>query len=154
MVFMASTPKHMARVSSSWAWSQQWEIPSETGAGRSVLEAVLAQLQEHGWSEDDQFGVHLSVEEALVNAIKHGNRYHPDKVVRVQACVSAERMEIEIEDSGDGFNPADVPDPTLEENLEVPSGRGLMLMRSFMSQVEYRDRGNRVWMEKQRSPDG
>ena len=49
---------------------------------------------------------------------------------------------------GDGFDPSEVPDPTLEENLELPSGRGLMLMRTFMGRVEFNDKGNRVLMEK------
>lgn len=148
---MAITPQHMS--DNGWAWSREWEIPSETGAGRKVLDCLLAQLQEHGWQEDDIFGVHLSVEEALVNAIKHGNRFDPEKRVSVTCRVAAAKMEIEISDEGPGFDPADVPDPTLDENLDVPSGRGLMLMRSFMSQVEYSERGNRLRMEKRRAAE-
>ena len=63
---------------------------------------------------------------------------------------SSELLRIEIEDEGAGFNPLDVPDPTAEENLELPSGRGLMLMKNFMSNVEYNSLGNRVTMEKKR----
>ena len=61
---------------------------------------------------------------------------------------TAKILQIVIEDEGDGFDPDDVPDPTLEENLELPSGRGLMLMKTFMTTVQYNEKGNRVFMEK------
>jgi serine/threonine-protein kinase RsbW len=55
-----------------------------------------------------------------------------------------------VEDEGDGFDPAQVPDCTLEERLDVPSGRGVMLMRSFMTRIEYNAKGNAVVLEKRR----
>ncbi len=61
-------------------------------------------------------------------------------------------MLIEIEDEGTGFTPEEVPDPTSIENLEKPCGRGIMLMRAFMSRIEYNDQGNRVILEKVRDP--
>ena len=67
--------------------------------------------------------------------------------------IGQERVVVEIEDEGPGFDVEDVPDPTAEENLEKPSGRGIMLMRAFMDRVEYLDRGNRVVLEKSRGPD-
>lgn len=146
---MSTTSRHTS--DNGWAWSQDWEIPSDTTAGRTVLDLLLERLQEHGWQEDDVFGVHLSVEEALVNAIKHGNRYDPDKCVAISCWVSPSRMRIKIRDQGEGFDPADVPDPTADENLEMPSGRGLMLMRNFMTEVKFCERGNSVHMEKHRS---
>jgi serine/threonine-protein kinase RsbW len=133
-----------------WTWSTERVIPSETGAGKVVLDEVLKRLEESGWIEHDVFGVHLAMEEALVNAIKHGNRQDASKSVRVACKVSPERVFIEIADEGSGFNPDAVADPTDLENLEVPSGRGIMLMRSFMSRVEYNSAGNCVVMEKQR----
>jgi serine/threonine-protein kinase RsbW len=133
-----------------WSWSAERVIPSEPGAGKAVLEEVLRRLEENDWVQHDIFGVHLAMEEALVNAIKHGNGHDIRKQVRVQCQVSPERVRIEIADEGPGFNPDDVPDPTDEENLDMPSGRGIMLMRSFMSRVQYNDRGNCVSMEKDR----
>ncbi|MND07935.1 hypothetical protein D3C83_302450 [compost metagenome] len=59
-------------------------------------------------------------------------------------------MRIVIEDEGPGFRMDDVPDPTAEENLERPCGRGIMLMKAFMSLIEYNATGNRVTLEKQR----
>ena len=71
------------------------------------------------------------------------------------ACqISAEKVRIIIEDEGTGFRPQDVPDPTEDENLEKPCGRGIMLMRAFLSVVEYNERGNRVVLEKNRNDDG
>ena len=63
-------------------------------------------------------------------------------------------VKIEIEDEGEGFNPEEVPDPTLEENLDKPSGRGILLMRAFMDTIEYNDKGNRLRIEKSCSIQG
>ena len=134
----------------SWTWNAELVIPSETGAGKRVVDDLLEQLAAHQWSEHDVHGVHLALEEALVNAIRHGNRSDPDKQVHVSCKLSPHRLWIQIRDEGAGFNPDDVPDPTDPENLEIPSGRGIMLMRAFMSRVEYNDIGNCVEMEKQR----
>jgi serine/threonine-protein kinase RsbW len=99
------------------------------------------------------FCVQLAMEEALVNAIKHGNREDATKQVRVHCALSAERIRIEISDEGPGFDPTAVPDPTDDSRLEVPCGRGLLLMRSFMSLVEFNAAGNCVVMEKHRAAD-
>jgi serine/threonine-protein kinase RsbW len=132
-------------------WTDQW-IASEHGEGRRVQEEVLEQLERHLWTEHEVFGIRLAMEEALVNAIKHGNRLDAAKRVRVACKVSPERIWIEITDEGPGFKPEDVPDPTDPDRLECTSGRGLMLMRSFMTFVEFNEIGNRVTMEKARQP--
>ena len=95
----------------------------------------------------------LSLEEGIINAIKHGNRNDPQKSVHIEWYISDEKVRVEIEDEGAGFRPEDVPDPTLEENLERPSGRGIMLMKAFLTLVEYNDRGNRLVLEKIRGVD-
>lgn len=138
-------------MSSDWIWSLEKKIPSDTDLARQLLEELLGQLKSHGWAEEDNFGIHLSVEEALMNAIKHGNQRDPEKFVFVEYRLSETLLFVQVEDQGEGFNPEDVPDPTLDENLELPSGRGLMLMRTFMSRVDYNDKGNRVTMEKRKS---
>jgi serine/threonine-protein kinase RsbW len=136
----------------AWTWTCEEEIPSEVEAGRDVLQAMLGQLEACGWPDRDVFGVHLSVEEALVNAIRHGNQLHPEKVVRFECRLSPESLWVQISDQGEGFDPADVPDPTDPEQLEAPSGRGIMLMRNFMSRVDFSNGGTTVTMEKQASP--
>ena len=107
--------------SMSWSWTSERSIESDTTIGQQLLNEVLSQLKQHAWDEQDTFGVHLAVEEALVNAIKHGNQSDPDKKVHVVSRVSKTHFFIEIRDEGDGFNPGDVPDPTADENLESPS---------------------------------
>ena len=135
-------------MSESWTWIKHQEIPSRSDDGQRVILEIVGQLHQHNWSPHDAFGVHLALEEAVVNAIKHGNGEDPDKNVRVHCKISSRRCWIQVEDEGVGFDPVDVPDCTRDENLEKPSGRGLMLMRNFMSLIEYNDSGNLVIMEK------
>ena len=137
----------------NWSWSREQRIPSDTAVGRVLLEELLAELRRLEWDEKDVFGVHLAVEEALVNAIKHGNQEDPTKQVWVQTRVSTTLVAIEVSDEGTGFDPEAVPDPTDDENLDAPSGRGLMLMRSFMTSVEFNDSGNHVVMTKVKSEE-
>lgn len=125
-------------------------IPSDTAQGQAVQERIIELLERLNYPPRDVFGVRLALEEALVNAIKHGNRHDPDKQVHVHCRVDRESVQISIEDEGPGFIPGEVPDPTLEENLEKPSGRGIMLMRAFMSSIEYNETGNCVMLEKRR----
>lgn len=131
----------------------QITIPSDTAQGHEVQERILKQLEDVGFTDRDLFGVKLALEEAIVNAIKHGNGLDPSKNVFVECSFDGELMRVIIEDEGPGFDPHAVPDPTDDDNLEKPSGRGLMLMRAFMSRVEYNDRGNRVLLEKIRSTE-
>ncbi len=135
---------------SPWIWQCDHVIPSSPGAGRGVLEEVLRQLERQRWVEHDIFGVHLAMEEALANAIKHGNRSDAAKFIHVSCRLTDDLVHIEISDQGPGFDPTSVPDPTDEAHLELPRGRGLMLMRSFMSRVAYNAAGNCVVMEKDR----
>lgn len=128
-------------------------IPSDTAAGQPVQDRIVQHLESLKYDDRDVFGVRLAIEEALVNAIKHGNRMDPNKTVRVFCRVCHQKIRIEVEDQGDGFKPSDVPDPTADENLERPCGRGIMLMRAFMTTIEYNDSGNRVVLEKHRSTE-
>ncbi|MEQ8789173.1 MAG: ATP-binding protein [Pirellulaceae bacterium] len=134
----------------NWTSIGELDLPSEAAAGKRAVDELLRRLQEHEWQENDIFGVHLAVEEALVNAIKHGNQYDDQKKVRFLFKLCKDRVRIEIIDEGEGFDPTEVPDPTDDDNLETPSGRGIMLMRNFMSFVEYNASGNHVVMEKVR----
>lgn len=131
---------------------EQFEIniPSDTAEGQAVQERIIAAMETAEFSPRDVFGMRLALEEGLVNAIKHGNRMDPEKTVRIACEVSDVLARVEIEDQGPGFDWNDVPDPTAEENLERPCGRGIMLMRAFMSKVEYNESGNKVLLEKLR----
>jgi serine/threonine-protein kinase RsbW len=136
----------------STTWTIDRTIPSELDAGHRVLEELLARLRLENWSSRDIFGIRLALEEAVVNAIKHGNRLDASKQVRVTCRSTAEKIWIKISDQGGGFDPQAVPDCTDPEHIDAPNGRGIMLMRNFMSHVEYNDCGNVVTMEKLRPP--
>lgn len=123
-------------------------IPSDTAKGREVQEQIVQSLEAHGFSPRDVFGVRLALEEAIVNAIKHGNQMDPEKTVQIQWEVNSTFVRVTIKDEGSGFTPEDVPDPTDEENLDKPGGRGIMLMRSFMTNISYNEHGNILIMEK------
>ena len=125
-------------------------IPSDPAAARAVQTEIESVLQQAEFAERDIFAIKLAIEEALVNAIKHGNGMDANKKVRVNCRVCSERFEIHIADEGPGFDPDDVPDPTAPENLERPCGRGLLLMRHYMTEVDYHDRGRSVRMAKVR----
>src|SRR4051812_23842281 len=126
-------------------------IASDLAEARRIQEQIEEALHASRFSEHDVFSIKLAVEEALVNAIKHGNQMDPGKQVHVSYRISPERFDIRITDEGPGFNPEDVPDPTAPENLERPCGRGLLLIRGFMTSVEYVGRGNVVTMSKVRN---
>ena len=123
-------------------------IPNNTETAREVQERIIGLMEQNAWPMRECFGVRLALEEAMVNAIKHGNRMEPDKQVFIACELTAEEITVVIEDQGEGFKPEDVPDPTDDENLENPGGRGIMLIRSFMNGVAYNDRGNRLTMIK------
>jgi serine/threonine-protein kinase RsbW len=128
-------------------------IASETSLGREVQDRIISVLENRAYSDRDVFGVRLALEEALVNAIKHGNGMDPAKQVQIDCRFDDDGVRIVIEDEGPGFDVHSVPDPTAEENLDKPGGRGIMLMRSFMSHIEYNDLGNRLVLEKRRAAE-
>ena len=123
-------------------------IPSDPSAARCVEDQIEQLLLTHQASSQDVFRIRLALEEALINAIKHGNKLDTTKKVHVEATVTPEQIEIMIEDEGPGFCRADVPDPTAEENLLKCSGRGILLMETYMDRVEYSNAGRRVRMIK------
>jgi serine/threonine-protein kinase RsbW len=125
-------------------------IPSDPAESRQVQEEIEQLLRSFEYTERDIFSIKLALEEALVNAIKHGNQMDRNKNVHVHYRVNRDRFDVHITDEGPGFDPYDVPDPTAVENLERPSGRGLMLMRHYMSEVSYSASGNTVVMSKLR----
>jgi serine/threonine-protein kinase RsbW len=133
-----------------WIWRSDHIIGSDLLSGRRILDELIRQLHSHCWNCDDVFAVHLAIEEALVNAICHGNREDPGKQVQVRCRLAKDRVRVEIADEGPGFDPGRVPDPTDPDRLENPKGRGLLLMRAFMSRVDYQDSGRTVILEKDR----
>lgn len=123
-------------------------VENTLAAAKRPEEVILREMQAAGYSEEDIFGIKLALEEAMTNAVRHGNRNDPTKQVVVRFNVTPRKITIIVRDEGFGFQPNHVPDPTLPENIERPSGRGIMLMRAYMTHVAYSDRGNEVVMVK------
>lgn len=134
-----------------WTWTSDQELPSRKGAHLALMDEILQQLERLGWNGRDYFGIQMALEESLTNAIRHGNCCDEAKRVHVECKLSHEQFWLRITDEGNGFKPHKVPDCTADENLECPGGRGLALMKAYMTSVDYNERGNCVTMEKTRT---
>jgi serine/threonine-protein kinase RsbW len=102
-------------------------------------------------SADRSISVSIALQEALVNAVKHGNHHNPAKRVRITADISDEEARFVVEDEGEGFEKDNPPDPLTPANLYKSSGRGVLLIKSIMDKAEYNQRGNIVTMVKKKA---
>jgi serine/threonine-protein kinase RsbW len=127
-----------------------FDIASDFTQARAVQDQIIGEVIARGFGENDLFALKLALEEAVINAIKHGNKLDPAKRVKIEATVSDDEVDITIQDQGPGFHRESVPDPTLEENLERNSGRGIMLIEAYMTTAEWTDQGRRLHMNKRR----
>lgn len=120
-----------------------WKADVRSGheAYREHEKRLLGAVEAAGYSGASVFAIRLAFEEAMMNAFKHGGG---EKGVSLEVEVGPERVRIVVDDHGPGFDPDRVPDPLAEENLELPSGRGLMLMRQYMTEVRFNEKGNEV----------
>ncbi len=121
------------------------ELPSDV----SVIEAAVAYLVERCRPFDFdgsrlELNLRVGITEALANAILYGNRRDPGKTVRVEVALDPSRVDVQVIDEGPGFDPDDLPDPTLPGNLLRAGGRGIFLIRHLMDEVEFNDRGNAI----------
>ena len=91
-----------------------------------------------------QFNLRTALAEALANAILYGNGQDPRKRVHVRVEVARDALRLHVSDEGTGFDPASLPDPTREENLEREDGRGLFVMRHLVDHVSFNEKGNAV----------
>lgn len=131
---------------SETSFSRSEVVESTPFAILKVWEWIRSKLKTNNFSQDDIFAVHLALEEAFTNAIKHGNKKDAAKKVKIDYSVSLDKLEVSMMDEGEGFDPKAVPDPRYGENLYKTEGRGLLLMRSYMDVVEFNERGNCVYM--------
>ena len=86
-------------------------VESKLSAVTNACEQILSRLEDNSFNKDDIFAIHLTLEEAISNAIKHGNKMDPDKKVTVNYSIDSDKIEISITDEGDGFKPESVVDP-------------------------------------------
>jgi serine/threonine-protein kinase RsbW len=115
--------------------------------------AIEAELLRRGYDPAASFAIRLALEEGINNGFRHGNKSDPEKTVKMRCRIDDDTVLIEIEDEGPGFDPATVPDPTDDENIEIPSGRGIMLIRAYMSEVDYVAPGNLLRMVYRKKRD-
>lgn len=109
-----------------------------------LIERILDDARSRGFDDGSMFSIRLALEEAITNAFEHGHEHLGDEPVTVEYRVEPGSVDVAVEDRGPGFNPDTLPDPTLPENLAKPSGRGVMLMRAYMTEVRFNPPGNRV----------
>jgi len=126
----------------------EFELPSAISLMHIVLEYLMKRVEKLGVIKPEQSNLFVALDEAFVNAVKHGNKYDADKLVRITAEVSKQEAKFTIEDEGEGFDVNNIPDPLDPTNLFKTSGRGVLFIYNIMDEVRYNDRGNRLTMVK------
>jgi len=127
----------------------QKEVPGQVEAIPPVVEQIMEVIREQGCAEQSEFEIEVSLYEALANAVEHGCRHDPKKVVEVVvACEEHRGMIIMVRDPGPGFDPETVPSPIVGENLYADGGRGIFLINQLMDEVRYEKGGTEIWMIK------
>ena len=117
------------------------EFELTTGSGFEELElvdllmGVVTGLA--GLAEEEAATTGLAVREAAANAILHGNCQQKARRMSIRARIEPGRLVVEVRDEGEGFDPAQVPDPLAAANLLKPTGRGIFLMRGYMDEVVF-----------------
>jgi CheY-like chemotaxis protein len=125
-----------------------FELPSDIRLMNGVLHYLIDRVAQLGIIDPETSNLFVALDEAFVNAVKHGNRSDPSKLVRITAELSPKEARFTIEDEGEGFNVQEIPDPRDPENLFKTSGRGVLLIYNIMDEVAYNARGNRLTMVK------
>ncbi|MDQ2921949.1 MAG: ATP-binding protein [Acidobacteriota bacterium] len=126
----------------------EFELPSDLALMNGVLQYLLERVAKLGLITPEGSNLFVALDEAFVNAVKHGNKNDPTKLVRLGAELSPKEACFTIEDEGEGFDVATIPDPRDPANLFKSSGRGVLLIYNIMDEVEYNAQGNRVKMVK------
>jgi len=126
----------------------EFEIPSLISLMHSILDYLMKRVEKIGVVNSENSNLFIALDEAFVNAVKHGNKFDATKLLRITAEVSPKEARFTIEDEGEGFNVAEIPDPTNVENLFKTSGRGVLIIHNIMDEVRYNERGNRLEMIK------
>lgn len=121
-------------------------IESSVANLRVVESAIDETTAAIGISQDNYGKILVSVMEAVNNAILHGNKQDPEKIVDIEIDYNSEELSISVTDEGPGFRPEKVPDPTAPENIEELNGRGIYLMSHLADKIQYTPKGNSVTM--------
>ena len=120
---------------------QQIELSSRLESLSEIEKFIDEVCEQCQFGEDHYGNILIALTEAVNNAITHGNQLNPDKKVNLNMETTTKDVEFTIKDEGTGFDYDNVPDPTLPENLEKLSGRGIFLMKSLADQVDFEENG-------------
>jgi serine/threonine-protein kinase RsbW len=132
---------------------KEFLVPSDLTEVPAASARVLDFLAPLGLAEAVLFDLRLCFEEALINAMKYGNRLDPAIDVRVGVEASPAEVTLSVEDQGEGFIPEKLDDCTQESNLTRNRGRGVFLIRKLMDKIEYNSKGNKIVMVKRVQKD-
>ncbi len=133
--------------------SIEFDLPSAISLMHIVLEYLMKRVEKLGVINPEQSNLFVALDEAFVNAVKHGNKFDAQKLVRIYAEVSKLEAKFTVEDEGEGFDVKNIPDPLDPENIFKTSGRGVLFIYNIMDEVKYNDRGNRLTMVKKSDRD-
>jgi len=124
-------------------------MPSETKAISPLMDRLMRRIEGSHCVCGEEASVELALEEALNNAVVHGNRLDREKLVQVVCrCELGKGISVVVKDQGQGFDPNTVPDPTAAENIGADHGRGIWLMKAVMDEVSFECGGTEVRMRK------
>lgn len=126
----------------------EFELPSAISPMHSVLDYLMKRVEKVGVVRSENSNLFIALDEAFVNAVKHGNKFDARKNIKITADVSTKEARFTIEDEGEGFDVTSIPDPCDPENLFKTSGRGVLFIYNIMDEVKYNERGNRLTMIK------
>ncbi|MER3428520.1 MAG: hypothetical protein C4334_10545 [Pyrinomonas sp.] len=126
----------------------EFELPSDLKLMNGVLNYLMERIIKLGIVKPESSNLFVALDEAIANAIIHGNKNDPNKIVRITAELTPKEARFTIEDEGEGFDVGSVPDPRDPANLFKPSGRGVLLIFNIMDEASYNERGNRLTMVK------
>lgn len=126
----------------------EFVFPSTISLMHSILDYLMKRVEKVGVINPENSNLFIALDEAFVNAVKHGNKYDASKIVKVSAEVSVKEARFTVEDEGEGFDVSSIPNPLDPENLFKSSGRGVLIIHNVMDEVKYNERGNRVEMIK------
>lgn len=126
----------------------EFELPSAISPMYAILEYLTKRVEKMGVIDSKESNLFVALDEAIANAVKHGNKFDTHKLVRVSAELSVKEACFTVEDEGEGFDVNAIPDPLDPQNLFKTSGRGVLFICNIMDEVEYNERGNRLRMVK------
>ncbi len=117
--------------------TKELRLPSRIESVDEAASQAETFVKDNGLGDDFVSAIDLAVRESVANAVKHGNKFDPEKEVEVTFLCSPNGVEILVRDFGPGFDPEALPDPTDPANLLKANGRGILFMRTFMDEVEW-----------------